>query len=113
MCIRDRISTLSNSCPADLVATSGMGGHDAVRPTRVSANRGPAASTSADDHQRLAVFHGLSVLGQDRLDHAGTVGLDLVHQLHRLDNAKRIADLHAVADVDKGFGAGGGGAIEL
>src|SRR6476619_4408497 len=51
-------------------------------------------TTLLDQEQRLPVLH------QDRLDGAGRVRLDLVQQLHRLDDAERLAlgdrlpDLH-------------------
>src|SRR4029079_15978966 len=38
-----------------------------------------------DDEQRLAELDRLPVLGQDLLDRPRAVGLDFVHQLHRLD----------------------------
>src|SRR5262245_41249320 len=46
-------------------------------------------ANSADDEERLAKFHRLTVLGKDGLDDACLVGLDLVHEFHRLDDAKR------------------------
>ena len=39
-------------------------------------------------------------------DRAATVGLDLVHDLHRLDDADRLAFLDLVADLDEGFAPG-------
>src|SRR5262250_1288288 len=42
-----------------------------------------------DQEERLAVLHRLAVFHQDRLDGSGGVGLDLVQQLHRLDDAQR------------------------
>src|SRR5258706_324707 len=51
----------------------------------------PPFLSSADDEQGLAVFDGLAVLHQDCLDHARGVGLDLVHQLHRFDDADSLA----------------------
>ena len=35
----------------------------------------------------------------------GLVGLDLVHHLHRLDDAQHLADLDLVADLDERLGA--------
>src|SRR6476661_11114323 len=43
-----------------------------------------------DQEERLPVLDRLSVLHQDRLDGAGDIGLDLVQQLHRLDDAERL-----------------------
>src|SRR5215470_17430270 len=79
------ISTLSKSCPV-LVATVNASSDWERKP----------AARSADYDQRLTVFNRLAVLDQDRLHHASAVGFDLVHQLHGLDDAERIADLHFV-----------------
>src|SRR5262245_54033772 len=49
------------------------------------------SNTSAQDEQRLAVFDRLTVLDQDRLHRSGRIGVDLVHQLHRLDDADHLA----------------------
>src|SRR5262245_17546562 len=65
-----------------------------------------------DDEERLAVLDRLPVLDQDRLDDAVLVGLDLVHQLHRLDDANGLARLDGVADLDERLGVGRRGAIE-
>src|SRR5512145_3172672 len=78
---------------------------------RIFSNTGWAGALR-DDEQRLPVLHRLAVLHQDRLDHARGVGLDLVHQLHRLDDAHRLAGLHVLADLDVGLGLGRGGAVE-
>src|SRR5262249_33529879 len=51
--------------------------------------------------QLLSVLHRLAVLGEDLHDFAVHVRLDLVHQLHRLDNAKDLAFAHLVADGDE------------
>src|SRR5690606_18771833 len=58
---------------------------------------------SAQDEQRLSVLHRLAVLHEDRLDDARRVGLDLVHELHRLDDADGLAFLDAVAHLDEGL----------
>src|SRR5690349_22637135 len=57
------------------------------------------SNTLAEDEKRLAVLHGLAVLHEDRLHHAGGIGLNLVHQLHRLDDADRVALLHRLAEL--------------
>src|SRR5690349_16083794 len=54
-----------------------------------------------DDEERLSVFDRLAVLHQDRLHHPGGIGLDLVHELHRLDHAERLPLLDRVADRDE------------
>src|SRR3990167_658314 len=60
------------------------------------------SNTSVDEEQGLAVLDRLAVLDQDRLDDARGVGFDLVHQLHRFDDADGLALLHRLADLDEG-----------
>src|SRR5467141_660035 len=60
----------------------------------------------AEDEERLPVLHRLAVFHKHRLHHAGGVGFDLIHQLHRLDDANRLAFLDGLADLDKGLGVG-------
>src|SRR6185436_12578540 len=52
-----------------------------------------------DQEQRLIVFHGLGVVHQHLHDLAAHVALDLVEELHGLDDADGLALLDAVADV--------------
>src|ERR1035437_5075949 len=40
-----------------------------------------------NNEQRLAEFHGLAVLDQDGLNRSGLLRFDLIHHLHRLDDA--------------------------
>src|SRR6187399_2435130 len=47
-----------------------------------------------DAEERLPEFYGLSVLGEHLGDLAGHLALDLVHQLHRFDDAERLALAH-------------------
>src|SRR6267142_3446807 len=61
-----------------------------------------------DDEQRLAELDRIAVLGHDRGDAAGLVGFDLVHHLHRLDDAQHLAFLDFIANLDEGLRAGGG-----
>src|SRR5207237_702393 len=58
-----------------------------------------------NDEQVFAELDRLTVLFEDRLDHAGLVGLDLVHHLHGFDDADRIADSDGVAHIDERLGA--------
>src|ERR1700693_1298918 len=43
--------------------------------------------TDLNNHEWLSIFYRISVLNQDTHHAAGGVGLDLVHHLHRLDDA--------------------------
>src|SRR5262249_26730778 len=60
---------------------------------------------SADDEQRLAVFDGLTVFDQDFFHLARDFRLDLVEQLHRFDDAERVAGFHGLAHFDERTGA--------
>ena len=44
-----------------------------------------------DDEQSLSILDGFAVLHANRLNHSGYVGFDLVHHLHRLDDAQGVA----------------------
>src|SRR5918999_1639419 len=44
--------------------------------------------------EHLSEFHRLSILHQDLANRAGDLGLDLVHDFHRLDNADRLPRAH-------------------
>src|SRR3954471_14861782 len=50
-----------------------------------------------DEEKRLAELHGLPVFDQDGDDLARELGLDLVHQLHRFDDAKNVPFLDRLA----------------
>src|SRR5436190_10403612 len=52
-------------------------------------------------HQHLLELHRVAVLDQDLGDLSALGGGDLVHQLHRLDDADRLARLDHVADLDE------------
>src|SRR5262245_27840951 len=49
----------------------------------------------------LTVFDVLAVLHQDLFDLSFELGLDLVHQLHRLDDADHLALAHGLAGLDE------------
>src|SRR5262245_16668513 len=66
----------------------------------------------ADLEEDLAVLDGLGVRGEDLHDLALHLRLDLVHELHRLDDTQRLALAHAAPDLDEGRRLGRGGAIE-
>src|SRR5947209_19331564 len=71
-----------------------------------------AKGCSADHEHRLAELDRLAVLHENRLDRSRGVGLDLVHELQRFDDAQRIALLDRVADLHKRLGPRRSGAIE-
>src|SRR5688572_12106392 len=52
--------------------------------------------------QRLSVLHRCPVLRQDLPDRPADLGLELVHELHGLQNAKRLADADGVPHLDEG-----------
>src|ERR1044071_431843 len=61
---------------------------------------GSSPASLGDLEQRLAVLDRRAVLDEDSHDRAGDVGLDLVHQLHRLDDAQHLALVDLVVDRD-------------
>src|SRR3982750_2086673 len=63
------------------------------------------SNTLLDHEERLPVFHRLPVLDQDRLDGSRDIGLDLVQQLHRFDDAQGLALGDGLTDLDEGRGA--------
>src|SRR5450432_382518 len=74
-------------------------------PGRRRTSAGRADRRSFDDEERLTEFDRLAVLAQDLADRPGRVGLDLVHDLHRFDDADRVAHLDDAAELDERFGA--------
>src|SRR5436190_17522648 len=77
------------------------GGRSARSPNRQRWRRSSALHPSRrlEFEQRLAVLHRLGVRHEDPADHAGVLGLELVEELHRLEDAQRLADLDPVALV--------------
>src|SRR5579859_27553 len=65
-----------------------------------------------DHKQFLAIFDGLPVGHQFFYNLARHVGLDLIEQLHGLDNAHDLSDLHAVSHFHKGRSSGRGRLVE-
>src|SRR5512144_659607 len=57
---------------------------------------GTRAGRLFDHDERLAELDRLAVLDEDLLDRSRLVRFDLVHQLHRFDDAKRVASLNGV-----------------
>src|SRR2546429_300607 len=97
---------------SNMVFTEDFRGRGCWNGSRARANFPPIPVTLADHHQGFAVLDGLTVLDHDRLDHAVLVGLDLVHQLHRFDDADGLSRLDRISDLDEGFCAGGTRAVE-
>src|SRR5688572_2344879 len=65
-----------------------------------------------DYEERLTEFDRVAIGGHDRGDLASLVTLDLVHHLHRFDDAQHLAFLDLAADLDEGLRARRGGAVE-
>src|SRR5688572_3646314 len=61
-----------------------------------------------DYEERLAELDRAAVLDEDADDAAGELRFDLVHHLHRFDDAERVARLDLGADLDERFRAGCG-----
>ncbi len=68
--------------------------------------------TSSDGEQPFAVLHRLAVLHVRAYYLSFVLGRDLIHQLHRLDDAQNLILLHPLADLDEGGRAGLGTAVE-
>src|SRR5258705_594624 len=60
----------------------------------------------------LSELHRLRVLRGDFPDHPGDLGLDLVHDLHRLDDAHHLPHGHAAPDLDVRLRPGLTGLVE-
>src|SRR5919206_1678752 len=65
-----------------------------------------------DPEEDLAVLDGLRVLHQDLSNHARVLGLDLVHDLHRLDDAQDLPLIDARAGRNVRPGPRLGGRVE-
>src|SRR5437660_4260166 len=58
-----------------------------------------ASAIGIDPEKDLSELHGLRVLDAHFLDHALNLGLDLVHDLHRLDDGDHLPRRHPAADL--------------
>src|SRR5437870_13829963 len=67
---------------------------------------------SLEGEERRPVLHGGAVLGKDAAHEAPHLGGDLVHHLHRLDDAQDLARLDQRADLDERRGIRPGPAVE-
>src|ERR1700686_97921 len=65
-----------------------------------------------DDEQRLTKLNRVAALCHDRGHASAAVGFDLIHHLHRFDDAQHLSGLDFVADLNKSLGSGGGTGIE-
>src|SRR5687768_12550657 len=65
-----------------------------------------------DREEGLAVLHGLPALVMDLHDLPRHLGLDLVHELHGLDDAQHLPDADAVSHAHEGRGVGIRRAVE-
>src|SRR5256886_15192270 len=65
---------------------------------------GGASGMGVDSEKGLSELDGLRVLHQHLPDYARHLGLDFVHDLHRLDDAHYLARRHAAARLDVGPG---------
>src|SRR5215468_3931113 len=72
----------------------------------------PHSRLDLDSEQWLAVFDRLAVFDEGLGDGSAGVGRNLVHQLHRLDDAERLSGLDRVAEFNEGFSRRRRGAIE-
>src|SRR6185436_13406649 len=72
--------------------------------TRIFLNMG----LRLDLEECVAVLDRLAVVDEHRNHSAVDLGLDLVHQLHRFDDADRLPASHLLADLDELLCAGGG-----
>ena len=70
------------------------------------------SSARPNREERLAELHRLRVLRIDLDDRAVLGGFDLVHQLHRFDDAENLPLLHPRADLHEHGSLGRRGAIE-
>src|SRR6187397_1397286 len=58
-----------------------------------------------DGEEPLAVVDGLAVFHVDLHDLAVDIGVDLVHQLHRFDDAEYLPLLDGLSNLREGFGS--------
>src|SRR5262245_13747376 len=73
-----------------------------LRMTTLSSIPGPLL----DGEEGLAELDRLAVLGEHRDHLPGALALDLVHHLHRLDDAEHLADADLLAHLDESLRPG-------
>src|SRR5262249_40609785 len=65
-----------------------------------------------DGKQSLPLLYRLSVHDELTFHNAADFGLDLVHELHALDDAQHLTGLYAFTGAHKGGGVRSGGLVE-
>src|SRR3970040_192349 len=70
------------------------------------------ANLGVYDEEQLAVLDGTAVLGEDAHDSTADVGVDLIHHLHRFDDAERVSGIDDCADLDERLCSGARTGIE-
>src|SRR5687767_11706459 len=76
---------------------------------KLKVEAGAAALASAiwiDPEEDLTELHRLRILDGDLTDHARDLGLDLIHDLHRFDDADGLPRRYPIANLDVGLGSG-------
>src|SRR5215216_6103177 len=71
-----------------------------------------ASAIRIDPEENLPELHRLAVFHQDLANRAGDFRLDLVHDLHRFNDAHGLSWSYPVAHLDVGLGARLGGLVE-
>src|SRR3954469_1165570 len=79
---------------------------------KLDCGAGLASAIGIDPEENLPEFHRLTVLDRDLSHDARDLRLDLVHDLHRFDDADRLTRSHPVPHPDVGLGTGFGCLIE-
>src|SRR5581483_5456891 len=78
----------------------------------VAGAAGAVLAIGVDSEKHLSVLHRVRVLDHDVLDHPRELRFDLVHDLHRFDDADHLAPRDALALRDVRFGARLGRGVE-
>src|SRR5574337_853852 len=89
----------TGECARERGPASGTGRHRDV----------PRLRSGLDEEEGLTVLDGLGVLDQNLVDASADLGFDLVHELHRFDDAEDLSFLDGISLSDERVRAGGGG----
>src|SRR3954449_12444570 len=79
---------------------------------RLATSSFTAAASRLEQEEQLPELGRVGVLEADRPHHPALVRDDLVEELHRLDQAERVAGLDALALLDEGRLVGRGAPVE-